>query len=77
MMLYKGARVEYVPLGVLAAIVSWNYPFHNMYGQIISAIFSGNAIVIKVSEHVCWLVLLSTQCGTQERAGHLKSMWTS
>ena len=54
LMMYKHARVEYVPLGVLGAIIPWNYPFHNMLGQVISALFAGNAIVIKVSEHACW-----------------------
>ena len=48
LMMHKTARVEYVPLGVVAAIVSWNYPFHNMLGPIISAIFAGNACVVKV-----------------------------
>ena len=51
---HKTARVEYQPMGVLGAIIPWNYPFHNMLGQVISAIFSGNAIVLKVSEHTCW-----------------------
>jgi len=50
----KAPRVEYVPLGVVAAIVSWNYPFHNMLGPIISAIYAGNAIVVKVSEYTSW-----------------------
>eukprot|EP00730_Choanoeca_flexa_P009643 TRINITY_DN12733_c0_g1_i1.p1 TRINITY_DN12733_c0_g1~~TRINITY_DN12733_c0_g1_i1.p1 ORF type:complete len:614 (+),score=136.64 TRINITY_DN12733_c0_g1_i1:56-1897(+) len=54
LMLHKTARVEFVPLGVLGAIIPWNYPFHNMFGQIISAIFAGNAIVIKVSEYASW-----------------------
>lgn len=36
------------------AIVSWNYPFHNAFGPIISALFAGNAILIKSSEHVAW-----------------------
>eukprot|EP00050_Salpingoeca_kvevrii_P014418 m.35957 g.35957 ORF g.35957 m.35957 type:complete len:608 (+) comp5753_c0_seq1:41-1864(+) len=54
LMFYKSARVEYHPLGVLGAIIPWNYPFHNMFGPLISALFSGNAIVIKVSEYVCW-----------------------
>lgn len=52
--LHKTARVEYTPMGVLAAIIPWNYPFHNMFGQIISALFAGNALVIKVSEHASW-----------------------
>jgi len=52
--IHKTASVEYQPMGVLGAIIPWNYPFHNMLGQVISAIFSGNAIVLKVSEHTCW-----------------------
>ena len=60
-MLHKHARVEYVPLGVLGAIIPWNYPFHNMFGQVISALFAGNAIVLKVSEHACWFVSYSRQ----------------
>ncbi|SCU86928.1 LAMI_0D04104g1_1 [Lachancea mirantina] len=51
---YKGAEVRYEPLGVVGALVSWNYPFHNLLGPIIAAIFSGNAIVIKCSENVVW-----------------------
>ncbi|SCV03382.1 LAME_0H09978g1_1 [Lachancea meyersii CBS 8951] len=51
---YKGAEVRYEPLGVIGALVSWNYPFHNLLGPIIAAIFTGNAIVIKCSEQVVW-----------------------
>lgn len=29
MMMHKTAWVEYVPLGVIAPIAPWNYPFHN------------------------------------------------
>ncbi|EGD79685.1 aldehyde dehydrogenase [Salpingoeca rosetta] len=54
LMMHKIARLEYVPLGVLGAIIPWNYPFHNMYGQIISALFAGNGIVLKVSEYASW-----------------------
>ncbi|OMJ24936.1 putative aldehyde dehydrogenase-like protein [Smittium culicis] len=51
LMMYKMARVVYQPMGVVSAIVSWNYPFHNAFGPVISAIFAGNAIVVKTSEH--------------------------
>ncbi|KAI1259856.1 Aldehyde/histidinol dehydrogenase [Xylariaceae sp. FL1019] len=51
---YKKGKVIYEPLGVVAALVSWNYPFHNLIGPIISAIFAGNGIVVKVSEQTCW-----------------------
>lgn len=54
LMAYKKNTVQYEPLGVVAALVSWNYPFHNMIGPIISAIFAGNGIVVKVSEQTCW-----------------------
>ncbi|CZR51528.1 probable betaine aldehyde dehydrogenase [Phialocephala subalpina] len=54
LMMYKKNKVVYEPLGVVAALVSWNYPLHNLLGPIISAIFSGNGIVVKVSEHTAW-----------------------
>ncbi|KAH6647077.1 Aldehyde/histidinol dehydrogenase [Truncatella angustata] len=54
LMCYKKNRVVYEPLGVVAALVSWNYPFHNLIGPVISAIFAGNGIVVKVSEQTCW-----------------------
>ena len=51
MMMHKTAYVEYVPYGVLGVIAPWNYPFHNMLNHVISGLFSGNAVVSKVSEH--------------------------
>ncbi|KAK5994958.1 Putative aldehyde dehydrogenase-like protein [Cladobotryum mycophilum] len=54
LMSYKRNTVYYEPLGVVAALVSWNYPFHNMIGPIISALFTGNAILVKVSEQTAW-----------------------
>jgi acyl-CoA reductase-like NAD-dependent aldehyde dehydrogenase len=54
LMLYKHNEVHYEPLGVVAALVSWNYPFHNLMGPIISAIFAGNGIVVKASENTAW-----------------------
>lgn len=54
LMMYKSNSVAYEPLGVVAACVSWNYPFHNLIGPIISALFTGNAIVVKGSEQTAW-----------------------
>jgi acyl-CoA reductase-like NAD-dependent aldehyde dehydrogenase len=34
--------------------VSWNYPFHNVFGPIVSALYAGNAIILKPSEFVAW-----------------------
>mmetsp|Transcript_5084 Transcript_5084/g.12219 ORF Transcript_5084/g.12219 Transcript_5084/m.12219 type:complete len:651 (-) Transcript_5084:5-1957(-) len=50
----KTSRVEYTPVGVVGAIVPWNYPFHNVFNPLTAALFSGNAIVIKVSENASW-----------------------
>lgn len=47
-MLHKVSRVEFHPLGVIGAIVPWNYPFHNIFNPMLAAVFSGNGIVIKV-----------------------------
>jgi acyl-CoA reductase-like NAD-dependent aldehyde dehydrogenase len=54
LMCYKENTVMYEPLGVVAACVSWNYPFHNFISPVISALFSGNAIVVKPSEQTAW-----------------------
>ncbi|KAG1661699.1 hypothetical protein FOA52_002035 [Chlamydomonas sp. UWO 241] len=51
---FKAPRVEYVPVGVVGAIVPWNWPFHNLLNPVTAAVFTGNAIVIKVSEHASW-----------------------
>lgn len=48
-MFYKAARVEYHPVGVVGAIVPWNYPFHNVFNPLTAALFSGNGLVIKVN----------------------------
>lgn len=54
MMLYKNSKIVYEPMGVVAALVSWNYPFHNAIGPVISALMSGNGIIVKCSEYVAW-----------------------
>lgn len=54
MAFYKSPRVEFHPVGVVGAIVPWNYPFHNVLNPLTAAVFAGNAIVIKVSEYASW-----------------------
>ncbi|KAI0322987.1 meiotic sister-chromatid recombination aldehyde dehydrogenase [Amylostereum chailletii] len=54
MLTYKKAQVWYEPLGVVAAIVSWNYPLHNAWSPVLAALFAGNGVVLKCSEHVIW-----------------------
>ncbi|KAI4092409.1 MAG: hypothetical protein LQ344_003474 [Seirophora lacunosa] len=50
LMMYKHNEVRWEPLGVLAACVSWNYPFHNALSPIISTLFTGSALLLKPSE---------------------------
>ncbi|XP_006458568.1 hypothetical protein AGABI2DRAFT_200309 [Agaricus bisporus var. bisporus H97] len=54
MLSYKIGEVHYEPLGVVAAITSWNYPLHNSWSPILAGIFAGNGVVLKCSEHVIW-----------------------
>ena len=51
MLFYKNAEVQYEPYSVLGVIAPWNYPFHNFMNHIISGIFAGCAVVVKVSEY--------------------------
>jgi acyl-CoA reductase-like NAD-dependent aldehyde dehydrogenase len=69
LMMYKKNEVRWEPLGVVAACVSWNYPFHNLFGPIISALFAGNAIVVKGSEQTAW----SSEYFTSIARGALKA----
>lgn len=46
----KKAWVEYHPMGVIGVIVPYNFPVHNVISAVVSAIFAGNAAVVKVSE---------------------------
>jgi acyl-CoA reductase-like NAD-dependent aldehyde dehydrogenase len=53
-LVHKRGRVEYLPVGVVAVIAPWNFPFHNIYCPLIPALFAGNAVVVKVSEWTSW-----------------------
>jgi len=46
----KSGWLEYEPLGVVAIISPWNYPFAIPIAQIIPALAAGNAVVLKPSE---------------------------
>ncbi|MDC0718459.1 aldehyde dehydrogenase family protein [Nannocystis bainbridge] len=53
-LMHKSARIEYHPLGVIAAICPWNFPLQNVLAPAIPAILAGNAAMIKVSEWTSW-----------------------
>ncbi len=54
LLVHKSATIEYHPLGVMGAIIPWNYPLQNVMNPAIPALFAGNGIVIKPSEWVAW-----------------------
>ena len=52
--MHKRAQLEFHPLGVIGAILPWNYPLQNILNPLVPALMAGNAIVIKPSEWVAW-----------------------
>jgi len=53
----KIGEVLYQPLGLIGAIVPWNFPFYMFFNNVLEAIFSGNAIIIKPSEYTVYSTL--------------------
>lgn len=50
LMKYKKSYLNYWPVGVVAIISPWNYPFLLPFAEIIMALVSGNAVIFKPSE---------------------------
>jgi acyl-CoA reductase-like NAD-dependent aldehyde dehydrogenase len=50
----KSGWLEYEPLGVVAIISPWNYPFAIPMAQVIPALAAGNSVVLKPSEVTPW-----------------------
>ena len=44
------SKIVYHPLGVIAIIPAWNYPFSIPLGEAVMALMAGNSVVIKPSE---------------------------
>jgi acyl-CoA reductase-like NAD-dependent aldehyde dehydrogenase len=47
---YRKSTLTYAPLGTVAVIAPWNYPFFLAFGDIAVALLTGNAVVFKPSE---------------------------
>jgi acyl-CoA reductase-like NAD-dependent aldehyde dehydrogenase len=54
LLMHKAARIEYVPLGVVACIIPWNYPLQNIISSLVAPLMAGNAVILKASEAVAW-----------------------
>jgi acyl-CoA reductase-like NAD-dependent aldehyde dehydrogenase len=57
----KGALVTYHPFGVVGVISPWNFPLILSFGDAISALAAGNAIVVKPSEITPMTALLMAE----------------
>ena len=47
---HKRAYLDYEPLGVVAIVSPWNFPFAIPFGQVATAVAAGNAVLLKPSE---------------------------
>ncbi|MBS1958047.1 MAG: aldehyde dehydrogenase family protein [Bdellovibrionales bacterium] len=55
MLRYRQSIFTYVPLGTVAVIAPWNYPFFLAFGDVAVAVLTGNAVVFKPSEYTPWV----------------------
>lgn len=46
----RSSKIVYHPLGVVAIIPAWNYPFSIPLGEAVMALMAGNTVIIKPSE---------------------------
>lgn len=56
---------RYVPIGVVGAIVPWNYPLMLAVGKIVPSIYTGNAVIVKPSPFTPYCDLKIAELGTQ------------
>jgi acyl-CoA reductase-like NAD-dependent aldehyde dehydrogenase len=47
----KKILVRYVPIGIVVAIVPWNFPMHLACGKIAPALVTGNTVILKPSPY--------------------------
>jgi acyl-CoA reductase-like NAD-dependent aldehyde dehydrogenase len=67
---HKRARIVYEPLGVVALITPWNFPFAIPLSQVAGAVAAGNGVVLKPSELTPlsgqWVARLFEEAGAPE-----------
>lgn len=51
-LLGRSSHLEYEPYGVIGVLSPWNFPFSIPVGEVVTALFAGNAVILKPSEHM-------------------------
>ncbi len=72
---YKHARVEFEPLGIVFAVMPWNFPFWQVFRFAAPALMGGNAIVLKHASNVPACTLLIEEIFV--KAGLPKNLFVS
>jgi acyl-CoA reductase-like NAD-dependent aldehyde dehydrogenase len=72
LLLNKKGMVTYHPYGVVGAITPWNYPLILGFGDAVTALLAGNAVIIKPSEVTPLTVMLMAELF--EKAGFPKNV---
>ncbi len=56
------AKIELAPLGVVLAIMPWNYPMWQVFRCAVPAILGGNAVILKHASNVTYSATLLAEC---------------
>lgn len=67
--------VHYQPLGVLLAVMPWNFPFHQVFRAAAPATMAGNVVVLKHASNVTMSALKMVEIF--ERAGYPKGVFST
>lgn len=47
---HKKSTIHYIPYGVIGIIAPWNFPLSIPFGEVVTALIAGNAVILKPSE---------------------------
>jgi succinate-semialdehyde dehydrogenase/glutarate-semialdehyde dehydrogenase len=68
---FRRSRVVFDPLGVVLAIMPWNFPFWQVVRAAVPALLAGNAVVVKHSPEVTGCALLLQRIAEQAGLGEV------